>query len=476
MSELVALDEVALAIDNSLNETEGRLYPNDDIISWIEAKCDEVEVQIQKTSLSKLKQWRYSEDTGIISHQSGKFFTIEGRKFTVYENDNPIKNWYQPIIVQPEIGILGCITKIFDDVMYFLVQAKIEPGNKNLVQISPTLQATKSNYSQVHKGTKPKFLEYFIDNIGQHILFDQLQSEQGARFFKKRNRNMIIVTKDDITLNDDFRWITLGQIKHLLKYDNVINMDLRTVISAISYQKKPLTQKLQSSTRVVDVKKSLFDITHNGNTFNRLQDTLNWLSANKAKTEILTQNVSLSDLQSWSFDDTGIRHQNDKFFDILWVNVLIKNREVQSWDQPILAPKNTGIIAFIVKKIDNNYHFLCKADVECGNFDSVEIGPTIACDPLNHPINKIPFYDYIINVREEQILYDAIQSEEGGRFYLEENRNLIVEADESFPSEIPNDYHWISFTELLYLVKFNNVLNIGTRSLIAAVTNARLAI
>ena len=88
------------------------------------------------------------------------------------------------------------------------MQAKIEPGNINAVQLSPTLQATKSNYTQVHKGNLPNYLEYFLDDrTDVTVLLDQLQSEQGARFFKKRNRNIIIEVTSDIEVKEDFCWL-----------------------------------------------------------------------------------------------------------------------------------------------------------------------------------------------------------------------------------------------------------------------------
>ena len=32
------------------------------------------------------------------------------------------------------------------------MQAKVEPGNINSIQLSPTLQATRSNYTKAHGG------------------------------------------------------------------------------------------------------------------------------------------------------------------------------------------------------------------------------------------------------------------------------------------------------------------------------------
>ena len=36
-------------------------------------------------------------------------------------------------------------------------------------------------------------------------------------------------------LKPNFKWMTLGQIKRLMKKDNIVNMDTRTVLSCIPY-------------------------------------------------------------------------------------------------------------------------------------------------------------------------------------------------------------------------------------------------
>ena len=141
---------------------------------------------------------------------------------TNYRN---VPEWDQPIINQPEIGFLGFIVKKFNGVMHFLMQAKIEPGNLNIVQLSPTLQATRSNYTRVHGGKSPNYLEYFNGEKEVYVLVDQLQSEQGARFLHKRNRNIIVEINEDeeISVKDGFIWVSLGQIKELLRYPNAVS-------------------------------------------------------------------------------------------------------------------------------------------------------------------------------------------------------------------------------------------------------------
>ena len=65
------------------------------------------------------------------------------------------------------------------------------------------------------------------------------------------------------------------------------------------------------------------------------------------------------------------------------------------------------------------------------------------------------------------ILKDVILSEEGGRFYHEENRNLIIEiaADEELP--LPYGYAWSDFRVLNRMLLFNNYLNIQLRNLLS---------
>ena len=173
----------------SLLTTENPFNSTDEVVTWIERRNREVVVQVDEVPFASLRGWHFDEATGNLVHNSGKFFSIVG--IDVRTNTGCEQRWTQPIINQPEVGYLGIICKEFDGVLYFLLQAKIEPGNVNCVQLSPTLQATRSNYTQVHGGKKPAYLEYFQNAKPNQIILDQLQSEQGARFLRKRNRNII---------------------------------------------------------------------------------------------------------------------------------------------------------------------------------------------------------------------------------------------------------------------------------------------
>lgn len=444
----------ALSNSNTLNDSFS-------VLEWIKKRNEDIIVNIDQVPFSELTNWCF-DDCGNLRHVSGKFFSIEG--LSVSTNYGIVSEWQQPIINQPEIGFLGIITKEFDGILYFLLQAKVEPGNINNVQLSPTLQATKSNYSQVHGGAKPLYLEYFQNAYKEQILLDQLQSEQGARFLKKRNRNIIIKVEDEIPVYENFIWLTLGQIKMLAQYDNVINMDTRTVISGI-----PLSYNYKICD---DVNTFGVDVIKNGYSKNSITDILSWMTSLKCKYELEVRLMPLKDVRAWNVSDLEISHVKNKYFKIIGANVKINNREVKSWTQPLVQPIHKGLTAFIVKKINGVYHFLVQGKVELGNFDIMEMAPTVQCITDSYEGNNIqPYVDYVLNAKEGQIKIDTMQSEEGGRFYQEQNRNMIVEADESFLEDnIPENYIWITHEQLMIFLHFNNYLNIQARSLLSLIS------
>lgn len=446
-----------------------------DLLAWIQQRNREVAVKINTRSFRELRNWSFDPSTGNLQHDSSKFFSIEGIHVTV--DDGQRREWTQPIINQPEVGFLGIIVKEIDGVLCFLLQAKIEPGNVNHVQLSPTLQATRSNYTQIHKGKKPRYLEIFQNARRSQIILDQLQSEQGARFLRKRNRNIILKVDDEIPLMDDFRWVTLGQIKGLMNIDNTVNMDTRTVLSGLSFNKFLNPLSFHAFNGVMDIYgiktegRDLFASEMAIDGRHSIDDVLFWLSELKSRYELLVERIPLRNVQDWEVGESEIVRPDRRFFRVLGVEVMINNREVHSWCQPLVEPMQEGICAFIIKKINGIYHFLVQAKIECGNFDVVEMAPTVQCLTgryIGENAVVPPFVEYVLGMAHKRILFDNLQSEEGGRFYHEQNRNLIVEASDDFPENVPENFKWLTLGQIKEFLRFNNYLNIQARSLIAA--------
>lgn len=449
----------------SLLTTSNPFNSSEELQQWIDTRNREVQVSIRLIPFSEMANWHVDPD-GCLRHDSGRFFSVQGIHIDTDYGTNP--GWDQPIIVQPEIGYLGILAKEFDGVLYFLMQAKIEPGNVNCVQISPTLQATKSNYTRVHHGKKPAYLDYFVNVRPENVLLDQLQSEQGARFLRKRNRNIIIKVDEDVEVLPDFRWMTIGQIKEFMHRDNMVNMDTRTVLSGIEYIDyiTPMTDLTPLSPFGRDLLKS----ARTSDGLHSMGQILSWLSGLKSRYDMFVYYKPIDKLEGWHRTGMEIANDAGKYFRVIGVQVNISNREVQSWDQPLMQPLQQGVCAFIIKKIGGVYHFLVQAKLECGNYDILELAPTVQCLTGNvfTAKERPPFVDYILNASREQIRYDVLQSEEGGRFYREQNRNMIIEADEDFPLEVPEHYTWMTLNQINNFLKFNNFLNIQARSILSA--------
>lgn len=455
-------------IIKSLLTTENVFNSTEELKSWIEQRNREVEVKIEQIPFNQMKMW-HSEPDGTICHDSGRFFSIVGIDVKTDYGTN--QHWRQPIICQPEVGYLGILTKEFDGVLYFLMQAKIEPGNVNCVQISPTLQATKSNYSRIHQGKSPNYLEYFVNAKRENIILDQLQSEQGARFLRKRNRNIIIKVDEDVEVLEDYRWMTLGQIKELMHYDNLVNMDTRTVLSGLKLSN--FVSPLNDLKKMSELGRGWLLSSTTNHVHIATDVHLSWLTQLKCKYDLQISLCPINNMPGWERTEMELVRPDSKYFKVIAVNVTISNREVASWCQPLVQPMQDGLCAFIVKKIEGVYHFLVQAKLECGNFDVLELAPTVQCLTGNvpeDPKSRPAFYNYVVNAPKERILLDALQSEEGGRFYHEQNRNLLVEADEDFPIELPERYTWMTLGQIYEFLRFNNYLNIQARSIISALS------
>ena len=68
--------------------------------------------------------------------------------------------------------------------------------------------------------------------------------------------------------------------------------------------------------------------------------------------------------------------------------------------------------------------------------------------------------------RGEGVLCSVLLSEEGGRFYHEQNRNAIIEVTEHELGALPDGYFWVDYRTLNDMVQYSNCLNIQLRNLL----------
>ncbi|MEV5357091.1 NDP-hexose 2,3-dehydratase family protein [Streptomyces sp. NPDC052693] len=437
----------AASLAASAAAVDGGVLSRADLAAWLEDRRRAQAQRVERIPFAELDGWSFDDLTGDLRHRSGRFFSVHGLR--VSSDFGPVPTWEQPIINQPEIGILGIALRDFDGIPHLLMQAKSEPGNVNGVQLSPTVQATKSNYMRVHGGSEVPYLDRFRRPELGSVVADVLQSEQGSWFLRKRNRNMIIAVGADVEAGEDFAWLTLGQVNALLREENLVNMDARTVLSCMP--------DWQAQARAVEAVHSDADIR-------------SWITRRRAEHEVRVTAIGLSKTGGWNMGDTEVSHERGQHFSIVAVDVASARREVRAWSQPLLKPHGTGLTALFVRRWRGVPHVLLRARAEPGFVSVVELGPTLQCTPENYahlPAGLQPAYLDEVLARRAGAVYDVKLSEEGGRFLHAQNHYVVIEVDDDLPL-VSDEFRWVSLRQVDELLRYDHHLNVQARTLIAA--------
>lgn len=458
---------IAYEFVKSWNDTKGNVNSMDDIKKWVASRKKNLHVNIEKVDFSYKGFWHYDEETGYIVNDNHSFFQLAG--YQEIDEDRIIGE--QPLIIQDEIGYLGIICKMVNGTLNFLMQAKIEPGNVNVIQLSPTIQATRSNFTRKHGGNAPDYLDYFINSQKYHVVVDQVQSEQSSRFYKKRNRNIVLFVDDKVEVKSSHMWMTLGQIKECMKIDNLVNMDTRTVLSCIPFDINDLDEgeleNLQAMFKDASFYKSVFKNPDNDvqrKVFNNVND-------HKMFRRDKSRLLPLKSLKGWNMTDKEIVCRTPYDFKVIYCRIEIEGREVNYWEQPLIEALGQSVFGIFTCVHNGVRQYLVRIREEMGCFDTAEIGPIVQMEPTNagdsmNSIEKL-FMKKLEN--KEGVLYDVVLSEEGGRFYHEQNRNAIIEIKEEEIGDLPRDYFWIDFATLNHFIQFNNCINIQLRNLLSLI-------
>ena len=121
---------------------------------------------------------------------TGGFFAVGG--LAVESRSRLLDGRAQAILLQPEPAINGLLLRRRREGSELLFQGRVEPGNVGGMQVAPTVQSTPSNYHRVHGGAPTPYVEWFTAAHHGRVLRDELQSEEGTRYYGKYNRNVVV--------------------------------------------------------------------------------------------------------------------------------------------------------------------------------------------------------------------------------------------------------------------------------------------
>lgn len=398
---------------------------NKNFQKWLKSQKRQNKIKVKIKKLDNLNNWYFDKNS--IFHKSKKFFKIIG----IDVKSNLVgKNWDQPIIVQNELGILGIIKDKKRE--RYLLQAKVEPGNKNKLQLSPTVQATKSNYTRIHGGKKIPFLSFFLNKKKDFIS----QSEQGYRYLFKFNYNSLVEITKSIKIFNNFYWFNKRDLIKLVKIKNILNMDTISVFSSfISKNKKdfPLIS-MQKINKWIKIKDRIFNL--------------------KIKIK------PLANLKNWIVKNDIINHKQNKYFSVIGININANKREVKEWDQPIIKGKKMAFAGFLIKEFNKTNHYLCRYNKKPGLKKS-----TLSCSVNTSDLKNYNSSNDLINFEKKILknfflnkkkkfksIYDNILSDEGGRFFKCEIRYKALQLNNNTKIKIPHNYIWVSQNQMIEMI------------------------
>ncbi len=205
------------------------------ILSWRDKLKKKTKIKTKLINLNECEKWNLDENSNLY-HNSGQFFKVQGVKTTGSLN-REVASWTQPILTQKHGGVLAFITRITKDKkVEFLINARTEPGDDSDIKLCPSFQATQSNMNKAHGGNLPKFYEIVMKLKNSKLIYSASHNEEGARFWKKTNLNVIVQLNDPTDKRikgENYKWVTYTQIKKLSLKNNIINPFVKTILFLI---------------------------------------------------------------------------------------------------------------------------------------------------------------------------------------------------------------------------------------------------
>ena len=419
---------------------------------WLHDRRVTCGMQVRPAEWPALSEWGF-DDSGILRHASGGFFSLAS------VNRQGSTDHTQPIILQPEIGILGFAFRRNVTGTELLLQAKSEPGNVGLTQIAPTVQATLSNYRQRHGGKATPLLAHFEDP--QHAITNIAQSEQGTRFLGKYNRNVLVQVANDLEAPDPrYRWSFAADVFALVDCDFSMNTDARSVLVCSDWAHLVADTPFADSAQSNQFARALRDSYQSDGACDEAVRKLGRCRA------VRTHAVTIAGMRQateWVRTDQGFADQSKQHFDVVLVDVEARDREVSRWQQPLLANCTASTVVLCCQMRRNELQFFLRISDEIGFRERCQWGPSAnsQVDSPSHPLLDPGFWS------QGHVHAEVRQSDEGGRFFQSVVRYVLIEMP--FDTELPlNDEScWVTLGQIKKMLRRSGHTNNELRSVLS---------
>ena len=430
---------------------------------WLDERRQKSSMMFDAIDLNESKEWVLAE--GILKHTTGGFFSIGG--ITAKARCDSFDTVAQPIIFQPEIGILGFVVFETAGEYQWLVQAKAEPGNQGLVQLAPTVQATYSNYMRRHGGAKTQYLSCFLGDQKDGAHSNSLQSEQGTRFFEKFNRNSVRCVAEKLPLKSDmYHWFDSKDLRQALLSDYCVNTDARSVITTapwafVSANKTPFSGENEPASFRALCRSSYCAVVDN----DVVEHATFLLEQARESFGLSVQKCGLGELPNWELHGAGMDSTlPGAEFNIRYYAVNAREREISLWDQPLVQSLSVAQSALLAQVRNGILQIFLSLNREIGLTGGVEYGPSYQSDCKSNEMRRMKAFLDTKNIKPQLTI---LQSDEGGRFMksLARYSIILLPDDVELPNQMPG--LWVTLAQFEHLCRAPKLLTNEARSCIS---------
>jgi dTDP-4-dehydro-6-deoxy-alpha-D-glucopyranose 2,3-dehydratase len=197
-----------------------------------------------------------------------------------------------------------------------------------------------------------------------------------------------------------------------------------------------------------------------------IEPILEWLNKRRAECSAKVEEIPLRDVGGWGADAaTGnIVHHSGGFFSVIGVRTTgAGEREVASWDQPIVKQDKSSISGLICQRQKGVVRYLFHGKFEPGNLHKIQISPALQATPSNlertHTGRRPRLAEYFGDEGKGTVVKIVEAAEDGGRFYKKTIRNILVEVDEAEAVPITDEYVWLTRPQIMKLLMVDGAMN-----------------
>jgi oxidase EvaA len=443
------------------------------VLKWRLEQVGRSHLSVRRITWKEMRKWKM--ERGNLRHESGGFFSVVGMRFGEKEGAG-LRS--QPFILQPEIGILGFLMGRDTRGVRLLVQGKTEPGNIGGTQLAPSFQCTKSNYELRHGGEIAPFSEYFLQVQSRSAVTDVLQSEQGTRFIDKYNRNMVVsVPVDSIDLSSPqmlaWRWLPIELMSRIITQDFLLNTDARSVFSTTDWAEfcedgEPFGRWRGQA----GFGEQLWRSYHAPVDASSQAAFRQWLRDQQQAWSREIEVVGLDELPGWALSSEGLEPRvSDGGPLVRYYAVEADDREVVRWTQPLITSDSSGLVLLVARIQQGVLKFGTKLSPEPGFKNGAQLSVTLQVFPGERQrdgvVEELCAQVEAFAGKRAQVVFDCQLSEEGGRFFQEINRYVVMVLPEGCSAPDEENLSWLSLAAISALKRESGVFTNEFRSILS---------